>query len=335
MRGLILLALIVAALAAASTPFDGPRMRMERAALALLASLDEGQRARIARPMETRREWNIVPGDRPGVTLGELTETQRSLAHALLRTGLSQQGYLKADAVIQLEHILREMGENPRVRDPGRYVVQVFSHPESGKPWAWRIEGHHLSLLFTFGPGPEAAVTPMFFGANPAHVHRGSRAGLRVLWAEEDLARELLASLTPEQRETGVLDQRVPADIIMGPGRTKESLGPAIGLLAREMKPAQQALVRRLVEVYVGNLDQGLAEPQRGRLGDLGDVRFLWIGSDEPGRPHYYRLHAPGWVIEYDNTQDGANHVHTIFRDFERDFGADLLRDHLERDHGR
>lgn len=335
MRWIVLLIACSCVLGAASRPGEGARARMERAAAALVASLDGAQRSRIVLAFGAREEWAFVPGDRPGVTLGEMGDASRARARDLIRASMSTRGCLKVEEIIQLENVLREMGEDPRFRDPGRYFVQVFAEPGSGKPWGWRIEGHHLSVLFTFGEGPRAAVTPMFMGANPGHVDRGSRAGLRVLAGEEEIARELLASMTAEQRAAGVETGRAPADVLLGPGKSWEVLGAERGLAWGEMREEQRAILRRLVEEYVGNLAEELAAEQRERMGDLSDVRFLWIGSEAPREGHYYRIRGKQWVIEYDNTQNGANHIHVLWRDVERDFGRDLLREHLERDHAR
>ncbi len=335
MRWLVILAACSCALAIIPAPGEGVRERMERAALAFLGSLDADQRARAVLAFEERERWHFIPADRPGITLGEMTDAQQRLAHALLRSGLSRAGYLKTEAIIQLEHVLREMGQDPAFRDPDKYVIQVFAEPGPGTPWGWRIEGHHLSILFTFGGGPEAGVTPFFMGANPGEVERGSRAGLRVLAVEEDAARELLASLSSAQHKSGVMETEVPRDVLMGPGQGREVLGERRGLAWADMNESQHAILRRLIGEYLGNLSHDVAEAQRQRMGDLTDVAFLWIGGDERRQPHYYRIHAKRWVIEYDNTQDGANHPHVLFRDFERDFGRDLLGEHLERDHAR
>jgi hypothetical protein len=179
-------------------------------------------------------------------------------------------------------------------------------------------------------------VTPAFLGANPAEVREGRRAGLRVLAAEENLARRLLASLDEPQRRTAVISEGVPRDIVLAPGVDAGALGGVRGLAFADMRPEQRELVDLLLAEWAGNLREDLAHAQLARIREAGleGVCFLWIGGAELGRPHYYRLHGPTFVIEYDNTQDGANHIHTVWRDLERDFGADLLRRHLHEDHG-
>jgi hypothetical protein len=188
-----------------------------------------------------------------------------------------------------------------------------------------------VSLNFTIAPDGAVAVTPAFLGANPAEVRTGERAGQRVLAAEEDLARDLLGSLSASQRSVAMIAETAPGDILAMPGRALSDIDES-GLSASEMTPEQTALLRRLLAVYTGNLRMDLEAEQVARMeaAGLGTVRFAWAGSEEKGRPHYYRLSGPTFVIEYDNTQNGANHVHTVWRDRTRDFGRDLLKEHYD-----
>lgn len=277
---------------------------------------------------DDRRDWHYVPRGRKGVSLGQMTAAERAAAHALLRAGLSRRGYQKTQDVIALEAILREMETFGFRRDPGLYWLTVFGSPSPSAPWGWRFEGHHLSLNFSSAAG-EGATTPAFFGANPAEVPAGRpRAGWRVLGAEEDLARRLLASLDVAQRADAVIAARAPAEILMTPG-PNDPPAPS-GLPFSRMRPQQRDLLLALIGEYVGNVERALAAAhwERIRGAGLGAVRFAWAGGAARGEGHYYRVQGPTFVIEYDNTQDGANHVHTVFRDLANDFGADLLRRH-------
>lgn len=313
---------------------------MRDAAGAFLSSLRPELRERVSLSFDdtNRLDWHYVPRARRGVSLKDMNEEERAAAHDLLRAGLSTRGYLKAVTVIALEDVLRRMaearGRRADYRDPGLYFVTVFGDPGGEEPWGWRFEGHHLSLQFTSAAG-EVAVTPMFYGSNPARVREGPSAGLGVLVDEELLARRLLGSLDAAQREAGVRASDVPGDILLSPGAAVDRLDTNTGVAYADMSEAQRAIVESLLEVWTGNLEPGLAEAQSARMraAGLDGVRFLWIGSDLPGRPHYYRLSGPSFVIEYDNTQDGANHIHTVWRDPERDFGADLLAEHLHGHH--
>jgi hypothetical protein len=238
---------------------------------------------------------------------------------------------LKVEEIMSLDSVLRDLekGRGP-VRDPLKYTVEVYGQPRDGGTWGWKIEGHHVSLNFTVAGGA-VTVTPAFLGANPAEVRRGERAGLRVLAAEEDLGRDLARSLSAEQRKAAVVSEEAPRDILAVPGRGLDGV-PATGLAVAEMTGEQRALVERLLGEFAGNLRHEMAAPELERVRGAGleKVVFAWAGGMERGQGHYYRLSGPTFVIEYDNTQDGANHVHTVWRDRERDFGKDLLKEHLE-----
>lgn len=340
MKKLVAMVSLVTAATLWAAAYRGPPADMAAAGQAFLQTLPDELRARATRRFDdaNRMDWHYVPRERAGVALGELDETQRAAAMALVQSGLSAQGKRKAEGVLRLEEVLNAMvvarGGDPSHRDPGQYHVAIFGAPSTERPWGWRFEGHHLSLNFSSITGEVATATPSFLGAQPAEVSGGAHAGLRVLAAEEDLARELVASLDAEQRSAAVRERDVPADVILGPARAAEALEPA-GIEASRLDAPQRALLLRLLETYVGNLEPALAEREmeRIRAAGLERLRFLWIGGTAPGQPHYYRLQGPTFVVELDNVQDGANHVHTLWRDLENDFGGDLLRRHLEEEH--
>jgi hypothetical protein len=313
--------------------------RMSDAALAFLATLDDAQRTKAALAFDgpARKDWHYVPRERPGIALGELNDAQRTAVHALLRTALGAQGYLKVTGIVHLEAILQELESTPQrratMREPGNYALAIFGKPGVG-PWAWRFEGHHLSLDFCSVDGEFTTHTPLFLGANPARVGRGPDAGWRVLATEEDVGRELYAALDADARAKALLAGDVPRDVILSPGRDASFVKPS-GLEYGAMSAAQRALVEQLLHAFIDDLSPELAaaEWERVRKNGIDKIRFAWCGSTDPGKPHYWRLHGPHFVIEYDNVQDGANHVHTLWRDLERDFGGDLLKQHYERAH--
>jgi hypothetical protein len=314
---------------------------MVGAAQRFLAALDEGQRQKAALAFDDgeRLRWRFVPGQYPGVQLGELSPAQKELAHGLLRCSLSSAGYLKTTSIVRLEQVLKDLaqqkGQPAEHRDPERYSIAVFGTPSAAEPWGWRFQGHHVSLNFSGSKGDLVATTPAFLGANPHVVRQGPLAGLRVLGAEEDLARALLGQLDDDQRKRALLDVKAPADVILGPDRAATFLGEPKGLPAAAMNDGQKELLMQIVREYAENLRPEFAQKQleRIRAAGLEKIAFAWAGSLEPGKPHYYRVHGPTFVVEYDNTQDDANHVHTVFRDLERDFGGDLLREHVEHGH--
>jgi hypothetical protein len=310
-----------------------------------LASLTAAERAQAAIPFDSdeRMRWNYIPTEmfpRKGLVLKDMTEPQRKLAHDLLKTGLSQRGYMTATAIMELENVLGAL-ENANatddarrgtrmVRDPVRYFISVFGTPSTRGTWGWRVEGHHVSVHFTVVDGSLIAGAPTFFGSNPAEVRSGPKAGLRVLGSEEDAARALLTALDPTQRTKAIITTTAPGDILTTNKPQIDPLSPA-GILAADLRPQQQDLLRQLIDVYAGMMTSDVATERMDKIKKAGfeKVGFAWAGEIERGKKHYYRVQGPTFLIEYDNTQDDANHIHSVWRDFNGDFGRDLLREHL------
>ena len=313
---------------------------MLTAADAFLASLSAAQRSKALFSFDDaeRLNWHFVPRARRGLPLEEMSVQQRGLARGILRAGLSQRGYLTASTIIDLELVLREMGESPTFRDPELYYFSVFGTPSRTRPWGFRAEGHHLSLNFTLVRDTLIATAPAFFGANPAEVRRGARRGLRALADEEDIARQLVLSLDERQRARALISADAPREIVTGNAARVEPLSP-IGIRVSELQPQQAAILVRLLDVYLGRMPDPLAARRRAALGrtEFDKVAFAWAGSTRRSEAHYYRIQGPSFLVEYDNTQNGANHIHTVWRDFDGDFGRDLLREHYRgasRSHG-
>jgi hypothetical protein len=307
------------------------------AARALSKSLSAEQRAAasFAFADDRREDWHYIPKPRKGVSYKQLDPGQRRLADALLATGLSPNGRRKVETIRSLEPILndQEQGRGP-VRDAELYYVCLFGEPRASTPWGWSLEGHHVSLNFTVSAGGLVASTPSFLGANPAEVRHGPRTGLRALAAEEDLARTLVTSLDEEQRARAVVDANAPGEIITANSRKAERM-PEAGLPAKMLSGRQAELLTRLLGEYAGTMSASVAAARMAKVRAAGvdNVRFAWAGGLERGRPHYYRIQGPTFVVEYDNTQSDANHIHSVWRDFDGDFGADLLADHYETSH--
>lgn len=307
------------------------------AAAAFLALLDDDARTKATYDLghEEQFNWAFTPVSRNGLPLREMTLEQRSAAHTLLQTTLSSQGYHKANAIIELERILGVLEGRPERRDPEGYFVTIFGTPAGDAPWAWRFEGHHLSLNFS-SPSNELTVTgPAFVGANPARVPSGPKAGWRPLGREEDLARALVMSLTAEQQGTAIIAAEAPRDIITGNDR-EVRLDGFEGIPASALSAEQREMLFGVIAEYVGNMEAVTAHRWMARIRDdisPDELHFAWAGPTEPGAGHYYRVHAPPFLIEYDNTQNDANHVHSVWRDLENDFGGDALVRHYEGGH--
>jgi hypothetical protein len=199
------------------------------------------------------------------------------------------------------------------------------------QPWGWRLEGHHLSLNFSAVTSELVATTPAFLGTNPATIPFGKDRGKRILAQEEDLAFKLLNSFSREQRTQAIIATTAPRDIITGNDR-KARMERFEGLPYSAMNALQQGLFLQLIGEYINNMREEIAQKQFARISGAGfeRIHFAWAGMTEPGLPHYYRIHGPTFLIELDNTQDRANHIHSVWRDFENDFGEDLLKRHYE-----
>lgn len=307
---------------------------MAHAAQNFWASLTPDQQAKASFPFDSgeRFNWHFIPRERKGITWNDMSSAQQHLAHAFLASGLSSHGYQQAVTIMSLDQILKEMeqGRGPR-RDPNNYAFSVFGTPGEHSTWGWRVEGHHLSINITIAQGKAIAAGPVFFGSNPAEVREGPRKGLRVLALEEDLGFELVGLLTDAQKQKAVIQASAPNEIITGNSR-KADPGPPVGIVASEMTPPQKKLLMTLVEQYAYRLRPELANDDLKRIEQAGweKIHFAWAGALHKGEAHYYRIHGPTFLVEFDNTQNNANHIHTVWRDSRNDWGEDILRQHYD-----
>ena len=345
MSRLTLLRLAVAA-ALASTLMGSAMFASQRSAAAMakaaaqfLDGLTPEQRAKatFAFNTEERLRWHFIPNEmfpRKGLMIKEMSDPQRRLAHDLLRTGLSARGYNKVTAIIQLEDLLKVAEAGGRfARNKEEYLVSVFGTPGPKGPWGWRVEGHHVSLRFTINDGSltsQVASSPMFLGSNPAEVRDGDQKGLRILGDEEDRARALVQALSADQLRAALINAAAPTDILTMNKNDITPL-PEEGILYSALQPAQQQMLRHVIEAYTETMETEVAAERMkvATSAGLDKVRFGWAGSTTKGQKHYYRIQGPTFLVEFDNTQNDGNHMHSVWRDFNGDFGRDLLRDHL------
>lgn len=333
--------------------------RMGEAAAAFLAALTPDQRRQAVLDFgddQARTFWHYTPIPRKGLPLSEMDFSQQRLALQLVATGLSRPGYVAASTIMGLETTL-DMIEDWQRPLPGRdsrlYYLSLFGEPDAKAPWSWRFEGHHISLNYTLVNGQIASPTPTFFGANPAEASFGSVGVLRPLGGSEDLARELVHALSDDQRRQVVLAATAPEDILTtnaaflrGHEFSPQDMAPALsqaliyseapkGLAGQQMKPAQQEILSTLLQHYISRMPDEIAELETQKLAatSLTDIHFVWAGGVERGQPHYYRLQSQGLLVEYDNTQNDANHIHSVWRDPADDFGAGVLAQHYAHSH--
>ncbi|WP_279579961.1 DUF3500 domain-containing protein [Fodinicola feengrottensis] len=302
---------------------------MGSAAAQLATSLTDAQRAEMCRPLtdeDLRRDWTYVPADRAGLTFADLNRAQRKGVHRLLATALSPHAYAQAASIMALEDVLDLREGGARGRHNTDYWTVFFGDPQKDDAWGWRFEGHHVSVNVTV-VGDQVAVSPCFLGSNPAVIDYRGTAVIAPLTQEAQLPRELLAAMGADCRSTAIVADAAPWDI-----RTSDSprVGGAaaiepVGVSGAKLPGAAAELLRRLVDLYVDRLPAVLAADRRP---DLNELQFAWEGPLEPGQGHYYRLQAPNFLVEYDNTQNDANHIHSVCRFPTADFGDDILAAH-------
>lgn len=317
----------IAALSAQAIQTEGSLQK----AKALLESLPESKKQRLVLPFnsEARLSWAYTPGRRPGLAFRELEAAEQKAALELLRSALSEAGYEKAEAIrTKVEPALREIENNPG-RDLGLYYYTFFGLPSETGKWGWRYEGHHLSLSFTYFDGKIVSTTPQFLGSNPADVSDGPSKGTRVLAKEEDLGRELVQSLSESQKKLAILSATAPADLLTSNLR-KASIQEDKGIAYADLTDDQKLLLKSLVETYaaIQQPEQEMKRLEKIAKSGWAKLKFAWMGGLEKGQGHYYRIQGPTFLIEYDNTQNRANHIHTVWRDFNGDFGADVIGQH-------
>jgi hypothetical protein len=310
---------------------------MTDAATAFLADLNAEQKSKASFTFEddSRFEFRFTPRARTGLPLKEMTAPQRTRAQALLKTGLSMRGFTTAMAIIDLENVLKAIepprtGPNAIVRDPELYFVSIYGTPGKS-PWGWKFEGHHVAVNFTVVDDKPVVFSPSFFGSNPAVVREGPKQGTRVLRDEEEAARALMAAFDESQRSTAIFDVTAPREMITGESREAKALEP-VGLTYGAMTPAQRRLFEKVLDVYLGRISPELAKARLEQLQKAGmdKITFGWAGGLDVGGPHYYRIQGPTFLVEYDNVQNNNNHIHSVWRDFNGDFGRDLLREHYK-----
>ncbi|MDB6055893.1 MAG: hypothetical protein JWN25_3416 [Verrucomicrobiales bacterium] len=312
-----------------------PAAEMADAANNYLATLTPEQKEKgvFEFKADERENWHFIPKKRNGLPIKEMTHFQRPLAHALLASALSPHGFAKAETIMSLEEVLRVMElKNPgMVRDPEMYFVSIFGEPSTNKTWGWRVEGHHLSVNFTIADGANISSTPSFLGSNPGEIKDGPRKGLRVLAHEEELGRALIKALDHDQQSVAVYTNKTPSDIITLAARQVSALA-TVGLPASKMTKPQQEMLRALINEYISRDRAELADTDWKKIekGGFDNINFAWAGGFEAGQPHYYRVQGPTFLLEYDNTQNNNNHIHAVWRDFDHDFGRDILGEHYK-----
>lgn len=336
----VVIATMGALLAAQGENLPASGKAMSQAANAFRETLSKEQLAQTSFGFDDpeRLNWHFIPRPRKGLPLRDLEGSALKGAQALIASGLSATGYDQVMSVMSLEEVLYlleggERAERRERRHPGKYYLSIFGTPSETGKWGWRLEGHHVSLNYTLDKGEVIGSTPEFFGANPAFIDAGPSRSIRVLGTEEDLARQILKLCTPEQAKVVHVDPKAPDDLRGGnaqggPNTTQADNTPPVGLSASKMSPDQKKLLWELVNEYLKNMPLDVSNKRRARLNDAGfdNIYFAWWGDTERNQRHQYRVQGPTFLIEYNNTQNNANHVHSFWRDLAGDFGIPVKK---------
>ncbi len=336
-------------------PFSSPCQpkyiaEVKQAAVALYNTFDQLQRrsASLAFTDTARLKWNNLPVGlraRAGTGIGNMTIEQRKLVHRVLSASLSSQGYLKATSIMHLDDLLNRYFDSlyykKEIDDTTYRMMQslqwshrnfffAFFGAPTDNTWGYKLEGHHLSVNFTFVNGT-LSVTPFFIGTDPAEYPNTEYAGWRVLGEEEDLGIKLIHLLSPAQQKKATMSSAVPGDIITG-AESGKRLVDNWGITAAELNEEQRSVLQYIVREYVFNMEYEKATAEYNKIikAGIGKIYFGWIGSYDESKPHYFILNGPGFLIEFDNNgfEGRANHIHTIWREKGNEYGEDVLRNH-------
>lgn len=300
-----------------------------QAALEFLAVLSPEQqaKAKFAFDDAERLNWHFIPRERKGLPFRELREAAIPAAHKLVASSLSQAGYEQVLDVMSLEEVLFLIEQGDRAkrrenRDPKKYYISIFGTPSPTGKWGWRLEGHHLSLNFLIENGVIISSTPEFFGANPAIMDGGAGRVIRVLAPEEDIARQVLKLTPPDKMSAVHLDKKAPGEIRGANALQPDTDAPA-GMPASQMTADQKKLLAELLNEYLKNMPADVSAKRRAAIEQAGmdKIHFAWWGGTERNEPYNYRVQGPTFLIEHNNTQSSANHIHSVWRDMKGDFG--------------
>lgn len=308
---------------------------------AFIQSLDDAQRAKTLYPFDTEERYRFVyvpVDDRKGITVNELNSAQRRLLINLLNSCLSEQAVKKVNDIMQLEVLLKQLENRPpedHHRDPGKYFVTFFGVPAANTIWGWRFEGHHIAFNFSADKQKLVAATPNFLGSNPAIVLSGAEKGKEILKEETAKGFALVQALSADELKKALISTTAPVEIITGNSR-KALIDHPEGIRYNELLPAHQQMLLQLIDEYIHRYTKLFAEDMLKdiRAAGLDKLWFTWAGATDHaiGKPHYYRIQGPTIIIEYDNIQNDANHVHTTVRDLKNDFGGDELLEHYKKE---
>ena len=299
----------------------------------LLNSLSDSQKEVVSFALEdpAKTRWHYLPHSsfkREGLPLSDMTSTQIQKTYALLEAYLSESGYDQMEQIIDLENYLAVVENNPAKRDPTKYYLAVYGNPHRDSLWAWSFEGHHVSLNFTVSPH-KIAFAPAFWGSNPGIVPDGPEKGKIVLRKDHDWGLELIQSLSPKQLKQTLVSSQTYGEILTSNQEATEFI-PNNGISYRQLNRGQKKQLNKIIYLHLDRMEKAVSQKARQMLEveNWNNITFSWAGKIEKLKAHYYRIQGQSFLIEYDNSQDKANHIHVVWREFKGDFGKDLIREH-------
>ena len=309
---------------------------------AFIATLNEAQKTQALYPFDTAERYRFmyVPlNDRKGISMNELNAGQQAAVFNLLKASLAEETIKKVKAIMLLDNVLKELEHrkaDDHYRDPDKYFLTIFGIPSAATIWGWRFEGHHIAFHFAANKNELVAGTPSFLGSNPAIVQDGPQKGEEVLKEETDKGFALLHALSAAELKKALTDSVAPGEILTAASR-KAMIDHPAGIRYSELTPAHQQMLLQLLGLYVHRYTKLFADNmlQQVQAAGLDNLWFTWAGFTEHqmGKPYYYRIQGPTIIIEYDNSQNNANHIHTVIRDLKNDFGGDMLLEHYRQNH--
>jgi hypothetical protein len=304
-------------------------------AMSFLNSLNQVQRQKAVFPFDemNRYDWHYLPASmvaRSGIAVKDLNSAQKLILDSLMQAYLSEEGYQRTKEIMGLEYFLKENEPSNLSRIPENYFVSIYGVPGKDKIWGWKFSGHHISLNYTVVDN-QLAFAPFFFGAFPTVANDGSKKGKQIIKDEEDLGFLLVNSLSEEQKQKAIFQLQAFADIVTANSAKVIPLNP-VGIFGHELTHAQKTVLNKLIVAYLLAMPKDIAKIRMEKITseDLNLVSFGWAGETKAGKPHYFRVQGKSFLIEFDNTQNNANHIHMVWRDFNGDFGEDLLKEHYQ-----
>ncbi len=311
-------------------------------ASAFISTLSNEQKKLTLFPFASDERYNFhyFPiDDRKGLPIGDMSKAQKDAAFKLLNNALTDATIKKVHEIIELEVLLKELenrGPDDHFRDPAKYFLAIFGTPGANEIWGWRFEGHHVSFNFSSQNNTIVSGTPGFLGSNPAIVPQGPDKGKEILKEERETGLAFVHSLSKEQLKTAFISDDAPGEILTG-NKRKAIIDDPKGISYSQLNASQQKKFIELVNLYITRYKKPFAQTMMDDIKKAGfdKLKFAWAGHMQtgPGHPHYYRITGPTIIIEYDNTQNNANHVHTVVRDLLRDYGGDELMKHYKEKH--